>query len=56
MSDGKGLAARAVSETTCESFARCEGDRVHEDIEMTPTIFERGKGGIDLRIRGDIKR
>ena len=56
MSDGKGLATRAVGETAREGLTRSEGDRMHEDVEMTPTLFESGKSGIDLRIGGHIER
>ncbi len=56
MRDGKALARYGLDEAACELFARCEADRVHEDVELVPMPGKPVEHGIDFLIRTDIAR
>ena len=53
--DPEGLARRALDETAGQRLARRVGDGVHDDVERAPGLLERGEGGVDFGVVGDVE-
>ena len=56
MSDAESLAARVRGEAALDGFARGEGDRVDDDVELPPFALEQVESGVDLLVDGDVQR